>query len=162
MEVLVNNCQPKTVKQKDLTRLQRLAKYVLKKEGVSTRAELSIALVGEKEIHELNSKYRKIDAPTDVLSFAMVDQLESIKGENEQKEDKKTGKEPLMIGEVVISPEFAEKQSRQRKRSFENELDLLLVHGILHILGYVHDNETSTETMQNRENFILDEFEKNK
>ncbi len=91
-------------------------------------ADLSIALVGNSQIQELNARYRQKNEPTDVLSFASG--------------------EPLfphieMLGDVVISVEQARKQARKKKWSLEQELEILLIHGILHLLGYDHERSQS-------------------
>jgi len=88
------------------------------------RAELSLALVGNREIRELNLRYRNKDEPTDVLSFPLWEKLP-------------TG--TRILGDVIISIEQAEKQARERKRTLEEELETLLIHGILHLLGYDHE-----------------------
>lgn len=89
-----------------------------------SQVELSIALIGNPEIQELNAKYRKKNEPTDVLSFSSG--------------------EPLLpdleiLGDVVISVEQAEKQARKKKHKLDRELETLLIHGILHLLGYDHE-----------------------
>ena len=86
--------------------------------------ELSVALVGDEEIRNLNGRYRSRDEPTDVLSFPVEEPLP-------------TGHR--LIGDVIISVEKAARQARQRRRSFEDEMEVLLIHGILHNLGYDHE-----------------------
>lgn len=88
------------------------------------QAELSIALVGDREIRKLNAGYRHKDEPTDVLSFPAGDALPSG---------------PRLLGDVVISVERAEKQASERKRTLAQEIESLLIHGILHLLGYDHE-----------------------
>lgn len=88
------------------------------------RSELSIALSGNREIQELNAGYRKRNEPTDVLSFPSGETLP-------------TG--TRILGDVVISVEQAEKQARERRKTLEEELESLLIHGILHLLGYDHE-----------------------
>ena len=92
--------------------------------------ELSVALVGDEEIRRLNADYRSRDEPTDVLSFPMEDPPPSG---------------PRLIGDVVISVEKAARQARQRRRSLDGELEVLLIHGILHNLGYDHERSTEDE-----------------
>lgn len=88
------------------------------------RVEISLALVGNREIQELNAKYRSKDEPTDVLSFPSQARLP-------------TGMQ--IIGDVVISLEQAKKQAKERKKPLEEEVQSLLIHGILHLLGYDHE-----------------------
>jgi probable rRNA maturation factor len=87
-----------------------------------TQAELSLALVTDPEIHTLNRQYRGKDKPTDVLSFLLADELQ-----------------PFLLGDVVISVETAARQAQQRGHSLREELQTLLIHGILHLLGYDHE-----------------------
>jgi rRNA maturation RNase YbeY len=86
------------------------------------RAELSLALVTDREIHTLNRQYRGKDKPTDVLSFPLADTLQ-----------------PALLGDVIISLETAARQAQRRGHSLREELQTLLIHGILHLLGYDHE-----------------------
>jgi len=88
------------------------------------RAELSIALVGDKEMRPLNAKYRKKNQTTDVLSFFVEEQPKSG---------------AVLLGDVVISIEQARRQARERKKTLKSEMATLLIHGILHLLGYDHE-----------------------
>jgi len=88
------------------------------------RVELSLALVDNREIKQLNARYRKKDQPTDVLSFPSGEQLP-------------TGIQ--ILGDVVISVEQAEEQAGERRKTLEQEIESLLIHGILHLLGYDHE-----------------------
>jgi rRNA maturation RNase YbeY len=87
-------------------------------------AELSVRLARDPEIRELNRRFRARDEPTDVLSFALGDEVC-----------------PDLLGDVVISVETARRQARASRTSAAEEVRALLVHGILHLLGY--DHETS-------------------
>jgi len=88
------------------------------------RSELSLALVKDREIRELNGRYRHRPEPTDVLSFPAGESF--FAGAK-------------MLGDVVISVERAEIQARRRGAPLEQELERLLIHGILHLLGYDHE-----------------------
>ena len=92
--------------------------------GVSP-AEISIVLVSDRKIRELNRRWRKKDRPTDVLAFA-------------QREGKFADPHDPLLGDVVISVERAAAQAKERGHSLEKEIDLLLVHGLLHLLGFEH------------------------
>ena len=87
-------------------------------------AELSLVLIGNSEMRKLNAKYRRKDYPTDVLSFPM--------------EDAGTPAARL-LGDVIISVEKAREQAKQRGRTPDQELATLLIHGIVHLLGYDHE-----------------------
>jgi probable rRNA maturation factor len=89
-------------------------------------AELSILLTGDREIHDLNLRYREKDKPTDVLSFPQDDE-EPLDGS------------PRILGDVVISVETTERQAKEKGHTFERELTILLIHGVLHLIGYDHE-----------------------
>ncbi len=112
---------------------EALAAFVLKEEAAE-KVELSISLVSVEEIHDLNKAYRGIDAPTDVLSF-----------END---------EPL-LGDVIICPEVARDHARDFDSDFASEMELMLTHGILHLKGYDHIDDSCAEVMEARENELL-------
>jgi probable rRNA maturation factor len=92
--------------------------------------ELSLALVGNSEIRKLNAKYRGRDYATDVLSFPAADNLPG----------------PVsLLGDVVISVEKARAQAKERGRSLKDEMTTLLIHGIVHLLGYDHERSARDE-----------------
>lgn len=97
--------------------------------------ELSVSLVGDDEMHALNLQYRRRDRPTDVLAFALDDDHAAVDGAAFP------GKLPAasLLGDVVISIDTAAEQARQRSKSVEDTLDELLVHGVLHLIGYDHE-----------------------
>ncbi len=105
-------------------------------------AELSIVLCDDAFIHPLNQQYRGIDKPTDVLSFAM--------GEGEE-----VFEQDPTLGDVIISVETAQRQADARGHSLEQELRVLLVHGILHLLGYDHEEDAEAELMEAEERRLL-------
>lgn len=140
MEILISNEQDVTV---DEDLLEDLAEYALKHEEVSKGAELSIALVGEDKIRELNATYRGKDSVTDVLSFAS----EAFEEEAEEV--------PQLLGDVVICPSVAARQAQEYGQTFNQEMALLLTHGILHLLGYDHITDEEAGEMEARERDIL-------
>ena len=87
----------------------------------------------DQTIRELNRQYRNKDKPTDVLSFPLADEVC-----------------PTLLGDVVISIDTARRQARQRKRAFADELRALLIHGILHLLGYDHEVSDSEAVRMRR------------
>ena len=99
------------------------------------QAELSIALVGNAEIRKLNAKFRKKDYPTDVLSFPAGDELP-------------TGVQ--LLGDVVISVERAKEQAKERRRTLNEEMVTLLIHGIVHLLGYDHERSPKDARIMDR------------
>ena len=89
-----------------------------------SQAELSIALVGDKEMRPLNAEYRKKNKTTDVLSFPA---------------DNPATAKRVLLGDVIISVEQARRQAKERNHSLKREMVILLTHGILHLLGYDHE-----------------------
>ncbi len=104
--------------------------------------EVSIFLTDDEEIQKLNKTYRNVDAPTDVLAFAM---REGINGDLNCE----------ILGDVVISIPTAFRQASDYGHSFEKELSLLVAHGILHLLGYDHEEECSAKIMEQKQKEVL-------
>lgn len=102
-------------------------------------AELSLALVDNRQIQKLNARYRNRNEPTDVLSFPSGESLP-------------TGIQ--ILGDVVISVEKAEEQARKRRKTLEQEMESLLIHGILHLLGYDHERSKDAKIMRRLEKKI--------
>lgn len=120
--------------------LRRLSSLTLKNvKGASfeKRSELSIVLTGDGEVRKLNKRFRKKDKTTDVLSFPLLEGKKMIGG--------KGGLIPL--GDVVISLPQTRRQAPRQGRDFQGELALLLVHGILHLLGYDHLTRSQEKKM---------------
>ena len=104
-------------------KIKRIALTILELVG-EENAELSLALIGNLEIKKLNARYRKKDYATDVLSFP----VEGI-----------VLKETRLLGDVVVSVEKAAEQAKARGHSSEQELVTLLIHGVVHLIGYDHE-----------------------
>jgi probable rRNA maturation factor len=121
----------------DIPLLETRAHRILSGLGHS-RSELSVALVGDREIAELNHQYRDKRAATDVLSFSLVE------GDHA---DHRGG----LLGDVVISLETARRQARERHRGLDEELARLLIHGVLHLLGHDHEEEEEWRVMRAEE-----------
>jgi probable rRNA maturation factor len=130
----------------NLDAFEQLARFVLGMEGVPELSELSIALVDTEEMARLNEQYRGLTEPTDVLSFGCDDPCPT------------PGDEPITLGDVVIAPAVAEAQAAELGHSVEHELDVLLVHGILHLLGYDHEDDADADAMTSREAALLDAY----
>ncbi len=108
--------------------------------------EISILLLDDPQIRELNRDYRNKDKSTDVLSFPMLDPT----SENVQ---------PQLLGDIVISVETAEKQAKEKKCSLYNELSTLLIHGTLHLLGYDHElSKKDEKEMRKKEAAIFEKI----
>lgn len=101
----------------------------------SANAELSVALVGNREIHKLNSQYRQKDYATDVLSFPAEKDLPTTL---------------QLLGDVVISVDKASEQARARGHSLDEEMVTLLIHGIVHLHGYDHERSAKDARIMTR------------
>ncbi len=99
------------------------------------QAELCLVLVGNAEMRKLNAHFRKKDYPTDVLSFPAGDELP-------------TGVQ--LLGDVIISVEKAKEQAKARRRTLDEELVTLLIHGIVHLLGYDHERSPKDARIMDR------------
>jgi probable rRNA maturation factor len=125
----------------DVRRTQQLSRFVLDRMRVHPLAELCVTAVDEATISELNAKWMEKDGPTDVLAFPM-DELRPGKVNEEPEEG--------VLGDLVLCPAIAASQAEAAGHSASDELDLLTVHGILHLLGYDH-----AEPDEHREMFGL-------
>lgn len=140
MNVLIQNRQKEKVRLKHLNALARLA---LKNSGYDN-AELSILLTENNNIQELNKRYLKKDKPTDVLSFPMYEKhgKKGVKGgrwKNISPYPPFRIAHPVILGDVVISVETAKMQAKERGITVGEEMARLLVHGILHLIGFDHE-----------------------
>lgn len=123
----------------DVGRWRRLAMAALATEGAT--GELTLTFVDRSDIAELNSQYMGKSGATDVLSFPM--------------EDEPGDGSPLLLGDVVLSPAVALEQYGGHAGTIDDELALLVVHGVLHILGYDHVEPAEAATMRKREVELL-------
>lgn len=129
----------------DRKRLIEAARKSLQVEGFDKPAEISIMITDDEQIHALNRDYRGIDRPTDVLSFSQLEG-EPISPEGEA----------VTLGDVVISIETARKQAEERGHSADDEIELLVIHGVLHLLGYDDQSDSNAAQMRKHAKAILD------
>ncbi|MFO7152217.1 MAG: rRNA maturation RNase YbeY [Bacillota bacterium] len=128
--------------------IRKSVEMALNLEGVRSDLEVSVALVDNDYIRELNKTYRGKDAPTDVLSFPMLEpgEVDDVPSEGEVEQ---------LLGDIVISLEKAEEQAKSYGHSFEREVAFLVVHGVLHLLGYDHEIEEERKIMRQKEEEVL-------
>lgn len=135
--------------------LKKVARKVLEGESASWRKkelELSIAFVGQERMRELNKKYRGKNRTTDVLSFTWTRDSEA-RGEKRSQTSATTGNG---LGELVICAREVKKNAKRYNLSFEKELAKVLIHGILHLLGYEHEKgKTEKDKMMRKEEYYL-------
>lgn len=115
-------------------RLSALARHTLDQENMAGSAELSVLLVGADHIKRLNARFAGNDHATDVLAFPMMEDEEISP----------------VLGDVVIAPEVAHQNAQRLGHSLDEELEVLLVHGILHLLGYDHQGTEDKARMDGR------------
>jgi len=121
---------------RQLELFERAAGHVLGLDGMDSEAcEISLTFVASDEMLALNSIYRNVAAPTDVLSFPMFENIDEVR------EALTAAVAPVMLGDVVICPEIAERQAEEYGHSAEREFTYLFVHSMLHLLGYDHEGE---------------------
>lgn len=154
MEIIIDNDQDKI----DVTgAVEKLIKDVIENcfgyEGFTVSSEVSILLVDNDKIREINREQREIDRPTDVLSFPMVTFSEGRMAAEEGDYD--LDGNLLLLGDIVISLEMAKAQAEEYGHTFERELAFLTTHGIFHLLGYDHENEADEKRMMDKQEAVL-------
>lgn len=134
--------------------LHQVVEHSLAAQDIGSEVELGLLITDDETVRKLNQEYRGIDEPTDVLSFALV--------------ERKPGSSPfitppddlLHLGEVVISYPQAVRQAEENNHKVEEEVALLVIHGILHLLGYEHDEPAREREMRALEERVLSKVEK--
>ena len=135
----------------DQDRLVSIAEFALKKMGIHPDSELSISIVGEDEMSSLHMQWMDEPGATDVLSFPMDDMKPNSAA---------TG--PGLLGDVVLCPDFAQAQAKVAGHSLQEELELLTVHGVLHLLGFDHREADEHKVMFSKQDELLSEWRSNK
>jgi probable rRNA maturation factor len=130
--------------------VKKIVRQVLKAEGVATPYEVSLVFTDSKTVKQLNRDYRGVDEPTDVLAFYMLPQ----KGADSSFALPPDG--VTRLGEVIISYPQAVAQAKEQGHSPERELALLVIHGILHLLDYDHEEPEEENKMRERERELLE------
>lgn len=152
IEILIDDQYQQQLKPQELEKAAITAvSFIRSGENV----ELGIVITGDEEIQRLNRVYRGIDATTDVLSFAMQDDPVEVD------EDEGASQFPLVsdgvehLGEVIISCPQASRQAEAAAHSLSREITILIIHGVLHLLGFDHEEETEAQVMEKYEADIL-------
>ena len=131
---------------------RRIIQQVLEAEGVALPYEVSLVFTDSETVQKLNRDYRGVDEPTDVLAFYMLPQKEA---------DSSFALPPdgvTRLGEVIISYPQAVEQTKEQGHPVDKELKLLIIHGILHLLGYDHEKPEDESRMRAREKELLEEI----
>ena len=140
MNLLITNNTNENIDMND--KLYDVVKAVLDNEGLSMDYEVSITFVDKDEIHKLNKEYRKVDRPTDVLSFPMNEEF-LIEGVDS------------MLGDIVICMDIAKDQAKEYGHSLDREIMYLTCHSMLHLLGYDHIEEDDKKIMRGKEKEVM-------
>lgn len=132
----------------DVSRWEELARQAIEASGVAGSAELSLLFVDEATMAELNVEHMGHEGPTDVLSFPIDAEDALADGQDHH----------VLLGDVVICPAVAHRNAPGHAGTYPDEIALLTVHGILHVLGHDHAEPEETMVMQARERELLERF----
>ncbi|MCL1835008.1 MAG: rRNA maturation RNase YbeY [Oscillospiraceae bacterium] len=151
--IFVRHEKVKTADRLPIPTIKRIIRGTLKSENVHDGCEVSVLVTNNSGIMELNSKYRGLDAPTDVLSFPAYELEPGHFAVPQEGVFPETGRIPL--GDVVLSVEYVNSQAEEYEHSVEWETARLIVHAVLHLLGYDHEAGADARQMRMREAEIL-------
>lgn len=129
--------------------LRRLAEVVMEAEGLPSDSEVTILAVADEQMADYNQRFLSREGPTDVLAFPL-EQLEPG-----QIPSRPVNGPPLNLGDVIIAPAYIHRQANDRQVAFADEMALMVTHGILHLLGYDHNEEEEAQAMEHREAHLL-------
>ena len=133
----------------DLVSLQNLAELVLAEEGYPPDTEATLLLVSDDEIAGYNGKFMGRSGPTDVLSLPIEHLIPGVVPERSPYGP------PLALGDVIVAPAYIREQAQSLGVEFEDELALMVTHGILHLMGYGHEADEDAVRMEQRETELL-------
>ncbi len=135
--------------------LQGIAEQVLLAQDADPRLELGLVITGQERVQQLNQSYLGKDEPTDVLAFSMLPEPLAT-GESEASSPFAQPPDGVLhLGEVIISYPQAVIQAEEHRHSVKREIAILIIHGVLHLLGYEHDKPELERPMKTREKEIL-------
>jgi len=144
MEVLIDNRQKiRSITKEEIVLIERAVEACLEEENTDKNVEISLSFVENKEIQELNGKYRGKNYPTDVLSFPLNEDIEGL----------------IILGDIIVSIDKVIEQAYEYNHVFERELIYLIIHGMFHLLGYDHINEEDKKIMRDKEKKITKKLE---
>ena len=146
MGVFLANEQTEQV---DPAALREIAELVLKEEHYPKESEVTILLVSDDEMSGYNVRFLDRDGPTDVLAFPLEELIPGVAPDHNPQGP------PLVIGDVLIAPAYVRRSAAEMGVTFEDEMALMAVHGILHLLGYDHEADDDARRMEDRERQIL-------
>lgn len=133
----------------DAASLRAFAEAVVSAEGYHPGTELSVILVDRDQMAEYNARFMGASGPTDVLAFPLEDLTAG------EVPVRLPGEPPVVLGDVFLCPAEIEERARREGIEFDDFLHLLLAHGILHLLGYDHQDDPAADAMERREEELL-------
>ena len=146
-----NNQNKIEFSEEQINKIKKVIDFALKEEEVSVPYEISVLFVDNDEIRQINRENRNIDRETDVLSFPMLDYENKMVFKECYKDfvfdETFLDGDKLVLGDIVLSLEKALQQSKDYNHSFEREVSYLVVHSVLHLLGYDHDTNENEKEM---------------
>ena len=153
-QIIVENIQNKYEFTEELNEiLEKAFKGSLELESFTIPCEISILLVNDESIREINNEQRNIDKSTDVLSFPMTSMVNGILDEDTGDYD--MDEELLLLGDIVISMDTTDRQAKEYGHSFNREFAFLVTHGMFHLLGYDHMVEAEEKVMMGKQEEVL-------
>jgi probable rRNA maturation factor len=160
-ELEVHGADEQSEQPVEVARWVDLAHAVLTDQGVRGDVELSLLFVDEATMAELNGRFMEAEGPTDVLAFPIDDPVEPGRwpdagSTGPDRDAPDVDDLPMLLGDVVICPAVAARQAPEHAGSYDDELALLVVHGVLHVLGHDHADPAETAAMQALERELLD------
>jgi len=149
LELYVND-ETETVNETIQELVSKVLIHAASEEGLLGETEVSVTFMFDDDLQKINNEYRGIDAPTDVISFALEEMSE---GETAIVAEQGM---PTVLGDIIISVETARRQAEEYGHDLTREIGFLALHGFLHLLGYDHLNEADETKMFTRQKEILD------
>ncbi len=146
MSVFLANEQTEPV---ETGELHHLAETVLREEGFPDEAEVTILMVSDEEMAGYNERFLERDGPTDVLAFPLEDLIPGVVP------DVNPHGPPLVLGDVLIAPSYVRHTAEELGVAFQDEMALMVTHGLLHLLGYDHEDDGDARRMEERERQLL-------
>lgn len=129
--------------------MRALAELVVADEGFPESSEVTLLLVSDDEMGSYNERFLTRPGPTDVLAFPVEDLKPGVPPERD------TNDPPLLLGDIIVAPGYISRQAKEYGVTFDDEMSLMVVHGLLHLLGYDHQTDEQAEAMETREREIL-------
>ena len=135
----------------DADALRTLAEVVLEEEDMPSSTEVGIMLVTDDDMAIHNHRFLGRDGPTDVLALPLAP-----RGEGHRERAARSGAGvPYALGDVIIAPGYIGNQARRLGTTYEDEITLMVTHGLLHLIGYDHESDSEAEQMESRERQLL-------